>query len=191
MLLLAAAVTMVAPGCVGRMFTEGSGAVMGAKGTFMPIVHLSQSTADRPLSGYTRFEVADFTDNIGGRAPADFLPYLSNAFPVQARKAGLPDNPGGRALLLRGKIVHYESSSTVGFVLGPLEEVVARCEMVDKATGRVLATANCIGRTEAAVNSGTRSKAEGLAKALVKWIESGFPESQKIRKKDREREAEE
>jgi hypothetical protein len=191
LLLLAAGVALVAPGCVGRMFTEGSGAVLGAKGTFMPIVPLSQSTADRPLSGYTQFEVADFADDIGGRTPSDFVAYLRDAFPLQARKAGLPDSPAGKALLLRGRIVHYESSSTVGFVLGPLEEVVARCEMVDKATGKVLAVANCIGRTEAAVNSGTKYKAEGLAKALVKWIESGFPESQKIKKKDRDREQEE
>jgi hypothetical protein len=191
LLLLASGVAFAAPGCMSTMIREGSGAVLGAKGTFMPIVPLAEGAADRPLSGYTQFDLGDFTDEIGGKAPSDFVAYLKDSFPLQARKAGLPDSPSGTALLLRGRIVHYESSSTVGFVLGPLEEVVARCEMVDKATGKVLGAANCIGRTEAAVNSGTKHKAEGLAKALVKWIESGFPEGQKVNKKDHDREREE
>ena len=188
LLLLAASVACVAPGCVGQVFKEGSGVVMGAKGTFMPIVPLAGANVDRPLGAYTHFELGTITDEIGGRIPPEFVPLLEAAFPQQLRKAGLPDSPGGRTLLLRGAVIHYESSSTMGFVLGPLEEAIVRTEMVDKATGKVLATANCLGRTEARVNAGAREKAEGVAKGMVKWIESGFPEYLKVKKKDRERE---
>jgi hypothetical protein len=188
LLVLAAGVAMVAPGCVSTMITEGSGAVMGAKGTFMPIVPLVGAKVDRPLGAYTPFELGTITDDIGGQAPQEFLLCLKDAFNQQARKAGLPDGPSGKVLLIRGVVIHYESSSTMGFVLGPLEEAIVRAEMVDKATGKVLATANVVGRTEARVNAGPKEKADGVAKGMVKWIESGFPEHLKVKKKDRDRE---
>jgi hypothetical protein len=188
--LLAAGVTLVAPGCFSAVIREGSGAVLGAKGTFMPIVPLIGAKVDRPLGAYSRFELGTITDEIGGQMPPEFVSLLGAAFTQQARKAGLPDIPNGRTLLLRGAVVHYESASTMGFVLGPLEEAIVRAEMVDKATGKVLATANCLGRTEARVNAGPQEKAEGVAKGMVKWIESGFPEHLKVKKKDRDRERE-
>ncbi len=69
----------------------------------------------------------------------------------------------------------------MGFMLGPVEEVVCRTELVDKGTGQVLGIANCVGRTKARSNTGVKEKAEGLAEAFVKWVESSFPENQKTK----------
>jgi hypothetical protein len=46
---------------------------------------------------------------------------------------------------------------------------------VDKDTGKVLGSANCIGRTAERVNIGVEKKAEGLSKAFIAWIESRYP----------------
>lgn len=168
-------------GC-GRVITEASGAVMGASGTFMPIVPISTDQEVRSLGAYARFELGPVTDDIGGKTPVDFLGYLEREFAEKVKDARLPNEVSGNTLVIRGKIVYYESASTVGHVLGPLEQVICRAELVDKQTGKVLAVANCVGRTEASNNAGVRSKASGLAKAFVRWIESRFPESMKTPK---------
>jgi hypothetical protein len=172
-------VCLTAGGCTGTIIREASGAVMGAKGTFMPIMPLSPDKQAKPLGQYRRFELGPITDDIGGKTPVGFAEYLQREFPDEVKKARLPDQLQDKALVIRGKIIYYESASTVGYVLGPLEEVICRAEMVDKQTGRVLGVANCVGRTKAVNNSGVRTKASGLAKAFVRWIEARFPEDLK------------
>ncbi|MCD6304556.1 MAG: hypothetical protein J7M21_06305, partial [Planctomycetes bacterium] len=95
--------------------------------------------------------------------------------------AHLPRDPAGRTLVVRGTVIHYESASTLGFVIGPLEEVIVRAELVDKDTQRVLGRANCIGRTKASINAGPKQKAKGLAKAFVRWIDSRYPKDKKVK----------
>lgn len=176
--LLAAVVltsALVAPGCMGTIIKEGAGVALGAKGTFMPIQPISADKAERSLAAYQRFELGPLTDAIGGKTPSDFLGLLPGAFATEIAKAKLPDAPGGKTMLIRGRIIHYESASTLGFVVGPLEEVIVLTEFVDKDTGTVLGVANCIGRTTERVNGGVQKKAEGLARAFVKWIDSRYP----------------
>jgi len=172
---LVLAASMLAGGCTGTIIREGAGVALGAKGTFMPIKPVAASEEDRPLGAYKRFELAVLTDDIGGKTPADLLDHLSVAFKEELAKKKLPDAPGGKTLVLRGRIIHYESASTLGFAMGPLEEVIVRTEMVDKDSGKVLGVANCIGRTKERVNAGVKKKAEGLAKGLVAWIDSRYP----------------
>jgi prophage DNA circulation protein len=66
-------------------------------------------------------------------------------------------------------------------VFGPFEEVVARVELVDKASGTVLGVANCIGRSNTSVNKGVNKKAEGLSKAIAIWIGRSYPKSMKTK----------
>jgi hypothetical protein len=174
-LLAAIAAASTAPGCTGTIIREGGGVVLGAKGSYMPIQPIAADKEARPLGVYERFELGEIVDDIGGRAPADFLAHLPAAFREQIEAKKLPDRPGGKTMLVRGRIVHYETSSMLGFALGPLEEVVVRTEFVDKSSGKVLGVANCIGRTKAAVNAGAKKKAEGLAKALAGWIDARYP----------------
>ena len=77
---------------------------------------------------------------------------------------------------MRGRILHYEDADTLGIAIGPLEEVVARLEMVDKDSGQVLAQANCIGRTTTRTTLGVANKGRGLAKAIASWIDNRYPE---------------
>ena len=179
-ILLSGAGALIASGCTTAI-KEGSGVVLGAKGTFMPIQPLAADKQARPLGAYRRFELGQITDDIGGKTPVELFQHLPAAFAEQVEKAKLPNDPAGKALLIRGRVIHYESASTLGFALGPLEEVIVLTEFVDKDTARVLGKANCIGRTTERVNAGIRKKAEGLAKALVKWIEARFPDDQKVK----------
>jgi hypothetical protein len=66
----------------------------------------------------------------------------------------------------------------MGYAFGNFEEVLARVEFVDKATNKVMGTANCIGRTAETVNVGVETKAEGLAKAIVNWIADRYPKAE-------------
>ncbi len=181
-LLSVLAAVMPATGCVGTAIREAGGAVFGASGTYMQLHPLAADRKTKTLGAYTRFELGAVTDGIGGKMPGGLVSYLSGEFSAEVRDARLPDNDTGKTLIVRGTIIYYESSSTVGFALGPLEEAICRTELVDKSTGQVLGVANCVGRTKAASNSGVKSKASGLAKAFVKWIESGFPDDMKTKK---------
>ena len=172
---IAALAGLTAPGCLSTAIKEGAGVALGAKGTYLIIQPLSPDKEARPLGEYTRFELGPITDGIGGRTPSDFLSYLPKAFEDEMKDTGLPDDPSGKTLVIRGTITHYETSGMLGLAMGPMEEVIVRTELVDKASGQVLGVANCIGRTTEGVNMGVRKKAQGLAKAFAKWIEDRYP----------------
>jgi len=176
--LIVLAAALAAPGCVGTIITETAGVALGAKGTFLPIQPVAADKNARPLGAYQHFEIGTITDDIAGKTPGDFLGLLPAALEKQLKEAELRKPTGTKTLVLRGKIIHYESSGTLGFALGPLEEVIVRTEMVDKESNKVLGVANCIGRTTERVNVGVDEKAEGLAKAFVKWIESRYPKKE-------------
>jgi len=177
-LVLAMAVTFTATGCLGRAIKEGVGVARGAKGIYAPIRAVAPDKESRPLGEYTRFELGEFTDDFGGKTPGELLALLPAAFEEQLAAKNLLGLSGGKTLLVRGKILHYEDATMIGFALGPLEETIARVELVDKATGNVLGVANCVGRTDESVNAGVPKKAEGLAKAIVSWIASRYPKKQ-------------
>jgi len=174
LVLLALAALAAMSGC-SQALKEGVGVAFGAKGTYMPIEPLPSDA----LGGYQRFELGPIADGIGGKIPPEFLSLLTAEFGKELGDAKIANEPAGKTLILRGTIIHYETASTLGFALGPLEEVICLSELVDKDTGKALARANCLGRTTERVNAGTRKKAEGLAKAFVKWIESGYPKEQR------------
>jgi len=155
---------------------EGVGIARGAKGLYAPIMAVSPDKSAKPLGQYRYFELATLSDDFGGNVPDDLMMYLRAAFAEQLAEAEIPQQPGGKTLLIRGKILHYEDSSTLGLALGPIEEVVARIELVDKDSGKVIGLANCIGRTTSRVNVGVAKKGQGLAKAIVSWIASRYPE---------------
>jgi len=170
-LLLAATATA---GCTTAA-KEGLGVVRGASGVYAPIQPAAPAADAHPLAEYTNFELGTFTDDFGGKVPTDLMMYARAEFSKQLAGKKLPDNPGGKTLVIRGRILHYESADTLGMAIGPLEEVIARAEMVDKETGNVLGVANVVGRTTVRVNLGVEKKGQGLAKAIVEWIDSLYP----------------
>ena len=171
----------VASGCTGRLIKESMGVAMGAKGATTMLQPVPQGHDARPLGVYERFELGQIRDDTNGQTPAAVFSLLPGAFEKQLADKKIPNAASGKTLLIRGKVLHYEDSGLVGQVFGPLEEVVARIELVDKETGKVLGVANCVGRTQESVNIGVQTKVEGLAKAIVRWIDKLYPEEKRIR----------
>ena len=173
-LLIVAVVGMCSLGC-GRAVGEAAEFALGPKGIYVPLVLPPSGEGPWPLAGYTRFELGSFTDDFGGRTPAELFRLLPAKFQEELAKAKLPNQPGGKTLVIRGSVYHYESSNIVGMALGPLEQVIARVELIDRDSGEVIAQANCVGRTTKAVGKGVSKKTEGLAKAIVSWIKAYYP----------------
>ncbi len=167
--ILAATISTMAGGCT-TSFKEGLGIVTGANGKYVPV----KIAGD--LSQYGNFELGQITDDSGGNTPPEFRQLLEVEFGKQLAEAKLPETRGEKTAVITGRIIHYEDKSTVSSMVKPLEEVIMRATMVDSATGAKLAEANCIGRTTTRSTLGTGRKAEGLAKAFVNWIKSGYPE---------------
>ena len=172
------AALLAASGCTTAL-KEGAGAALGAKGSVTPLQSTVSENQDA-LSAYGRFELGRFTDGMNGKTPTNLLTLLPEAFRHELAEKGIPSEGSGKTILVRGKILHYEDSSTVGMALGPVEFVVARVEFVDKDQGRVVAVANCVGRTGTRVNLGVAKKAQGLARAIVKWIDKRFPKEKRL-----------
>jgi len=172
-------VTALMTGCTTAV-KEGIGVARGAKGLYAPVRAFSGDKESRPLGEYRRFEIGEISDEFGGNVPGSLLPHFRAAFAQELAAKKLPNDPSGKTLLIRGRILHYEDSSTLGVALGPIEEVVARMDLLDKESGEVLGTANCIGRTTTRVNLGVAKKAEGLAKAVVSWLDSRYPEENRL-----------
>lgn len=162
-LLLGMLVAMVAPGCISRIAKEGLSVGTGAKGV------VSEVLPPGSLAGYTRFELGTFQDGMGGLAPKSLWTYLPGKFTKHAADENLPNTPG-KVCVIRGTIVHYEGEGVGGLLFGHFEEVIARTELIDQATGQVLGQANCIGRSTTTARKGVENKADGLAKAIVDWI---------------------
>jgi len=159
----------LAPGCISRAIKEGASVAIGAKGV------LAEVQQPASLGAYTRFELGEFTDGMGGQIPKDLWTHLPQKFAQQLAEEKLTGLSGGKTLVLRGTILHYEGEGLTGLIFGDFEEVIARVEMVDQASGAVLGTANCIGRTTTTARKGVENKADGLAKALASWIAKNSP----------------
>ena len=151
------------------------GAATGAKGSVTVIRALSPDEKARPLAGYQRFELGKLDDRMNGQGPAGLWGKVAERLPGQLRSKGIPDRASGKTAVINGTLLHYEGSGAMGLALGPTEFAVARVELADKASGKVLGVANCVGRTNERVNMGLDKKAEGLAKAIAEWIDQNYP----------------
>ncbi|MHC4983556.1 MAG: hypothetical protein ACYTF6_10410 [Planctomycetota bacterium] len=171
------AIVAVAAGLLASGCSRGVKEVIGKpKGIYAPLTPVAADKDARPLGRYTHFELGDIDDAFGGKVPPELFRFLPEKFAEQLQEHGLPDVSGGKTLLIRGKVYHYETQGLVGHIFGPLEEVVARMQLVDKDNGWVVGVANCVGRTNETRNRGAEKKAEGLAKAIVLWIKDNYPE---------------
>jgi len=172
---------LVGGGCYSRAIKEGLGVAVGARGT-VTVLEDVPGESGTALGEYKRFELGRISPGkLGSKVPPDLTALLPGEFAKALAAKKIPNASSGKTLLIRGEILHYENASLAQEVFGPLEEVVARVELVDKDTGRVLGVANCVGRTKESVNRGVRAKAEGLAKAVVAWIDKHYPKDQRVR----------
>ncbi len=170
--LLSLACLLPAQGCIGRAISEGVGVVTGAKGSYMALQPVAPTPKSTALVEYTVFELSRFDVDAGLQIPVAFTDAFPHKFRHELIRQKFPAAEGNKTLVIRGRIMHYESAGMMGQLFGPFEEVVTRVELVDKTSGRVLGVANCIGRSQESVNKGPEDKAEGLAKGIVSWIRS-------------------
>jgi hypothetical protein len=173
------AAAMASQGCVERLVGEGMEGAMGAKGAYYQEKALGPAKDHKALAEYQRFELGEVKNSTGKFMPAEFMTYMPQQFQAKLADSDLPKGASGKTIVFRMNVVHYEKSDAVDNVMGPFEEVVARVELVDKGSGEVKAAGVAVGRTEKSVNIGPEKKAEGLAKALIKWASDYYPKPQK------------
>ena len=159
---------LTAPGC-GRGISEGVSVATGAKGR---VLYVGAEPASGALAGrYAAVKLERFTGQADAGTPAGFDGMVRGQFErMLADKRGLMSSGGG-TLIIRGRYLHYETAPLTGHISRPVEQAIARVELVDSKSGKVLARARCVGRTKTSLKKGAGSKAEGLAKALVELLE--------------------
>ena len=158
---------LTAPGC-GRGISEGVSVATGAKGR---VLYVGAEPASGALAGrYAAVKLERFTGQADAGTPAAFDSMVRREFERMLADKNLMSSGAG-TLIVRGRYVHYETAPLTGHISSPVEQVIARVELVDSKSGKVLARARCVGRTKTSLMKGTNTKAEGLAKALVKLLE--------------------
>lgn len=162
-------------GCVGRAIGEGAEKTLGPKGAYWEIKPVASSKETKALSSYKNFELGAFKNEAGKNAPSEFLSRFPGELSKRLQKSRLPKDKSGKTLVFNVTIMHYETADASDNVFGPLEQVMARVELVDKASGDVLANGTAIGRTGKSVGLGTEWKAWGLSRALIKWASDYYP----------------
>jgi hypothetical protein len=148
---------------MGRAITEGLGAATGASGR---AVEVSQ-TAN--LTRYKGLAVERLSTASGLRVPLGMADMIRTDLAVAGEKRGLLAK-GTPQLRLRGEIIHYEDSSTVDTLIGPLEQVIVNVKLIDARSGKVVAAANLIGRARSSSASSSASISKGVGKALDQWL---------------------
>jgi hypothetical protein len=174
-LLLLTAALVFFSGCMSRAIKEGVGAATGAKGSFSESPSMGSQGA-KPLAGYQDFQVGRIEDDFKGRTPRQLIQLLPGKIREDLRKENLPAGKGGKTCVINVSVRYYEQAGAMGQVFGPLEEVVAEVQLVDKNDDRVVGSAMCVGRSTTTANQGVEKKAEGLSKGIVSWIKSRYPE---------------
>lgn len=169
--LLLSVAAVASQGCLGRMIGEGAEGTMGPKGAYFEQKPVTATKDAKPLSAYGHFELGEVNNEIGKNLPSDFTSEFRKAFASRLKASSLSKSMGTKTLVFNVQIIHYEKADMSDNVFGPLEQVIARVELVDKESGDTIATGNAIGRTGKTVGLGTKTKADGLAKALIKWAE--------------------
>jgi hypothetical protein len=166
-----AVAAIASQGCLGRLLGEGAEGTLGPKGAYFEEKPVAANKDTKPLSAYGQFELGEVSNVYGKNVPSEFMAEFPTQFAERLKGSDLAKGAGEKTLVFNVQIIHYETADMEDNVFGPLEEVIARVELVDKESGTVIASGNAVGRTGKTVGLGTKTKAEGLAKALVKWAE--------------------
>jgi hypothetical protein len=133
---------------------------LGAKVRFLPLGPAAPVGA--PI---TEVVCEPFVNDVPTLAPAEFTGLVADALAkaVDKKKFLPPVPPGAPAnvLTVRGQVIHYQPH-------GQNSYAVARVELV--ANNQVIATAHCVSRGDSLPNSGTKKLANGMARAVGKFI---------------------
>jgi len=172
-------------GC-SRGIKEGLYALKGSSGK---IVRLAGDPERIALitRNYGGVRVEPFVNDVGPAAPQSFIDALPTAINerLRYRDPGFKEKLSGKhkeelgpfftgptekVLIIRGRVIQYEAADLKGKALSPIDEAICRVQFVDGETGEVLAEANCTGRSKSVVRSGPDELADGVAKAIKKFL---------------------
>jgi hypothetical protein len=174
LLLVTAMIT--AQGCTGRIISEGMEKTLGATGIALPVEPKLPGDQNF-LASYRNFELATIRNEFPDTPPA-FVSEFEQKFQDQLARKNLPQERTGKTLLVNVTVLAYQAASSYHKAIGPTEEVVARVELIDKASGNVIGRAMCIGRTYQSVGLGPNWKAKGLSRAIVNgMIDPNYPKA--------------
>jgi len=177
-------------GCT-RGIKEGIYALKGSSGEY---TLLSGNEEKIPLLAdeYGGIKVEPFQNDVGAICPPQFLDALPAAIEkqLQYRPRSFTDRvkfkkedqmppfftgPADKLLLIKGKVIQYEPAKkgekgVMEKVIGNLDEAICRVKLFDSDSGALLGESNCVGRVQSSIRTGNEQLAEGIAKAIRKWL---------------------
>jgi len=175
LLSLSLLVLVAGQGCVGRLIDEGIEKSMGPTAKVLPMDPQWPAKDHAYLENYKNFAIGTIKTEFPA-VPQEFMEYLPGRLAEQLASKDLPMDQNRNTLVIHITILAYQPVSSYHKALGPTEEVVARVELVDKGSGKLVGKAVCIGRTYQSVGLGTKWKAWGLCRAIVNdWINEYYP----------------
>lgn len=172
-------------GC-SRAVSEGVHGVMGSSGKIVKIqgedARIGQISRD-----YGAVTVEPFGNDVGAVVPQPFLDVvhtvIQNKLQLRDRSAvetvkfkkkeelgPFFTGPADKTLILRGKVIQYDQGSLQDKAMSPMDEAICRVQFIDGATQEVIAEANCTGRSKSVVRTGPNELADGVAKAIKKFL---------------------
>jgi hypothetical protein len=170
-------------GCMSRVFSEGVGVVTGASGK---LVHIQKPQA---LQRYRGLKVDSVTVTPGLKTPPNITRLVREEFTKVATKKKL-STAGKPCLQVSGEITNYETADAVDTAIGPLEECILRAKLIDADSQQVLAVANLVARAKSTTAGGEKNLAEGIGKALSKWLKAGGLKTEEEEKEDQKEKSE-
>ncbi|MBN2211101.1 MAG: hypothetical protein JW709_06860 [Sedimentisphaerales bacterium] len=178
-------IVLLGTGC-SRGIKEGLYAVTGSSGK---IVRLSgdETRIGNLANEYGGVRVELFANDVGQAAPQSFIDALPGAIAkrLEYRSRSLGEKikgvdkeeagpfftgPAGKVLVIRGRVIQYEAGDLTDKAISPMDEAICRVQFTDGTTGEMLAEANCTGRSKSVVRTGPDELADGVAKAINKFL---------------------
>jgi len=177
-------------GC-SRGIKEGFYALKGSSGEFT-LINGDAEKISRLAYEFGGIKVEPFQNDVGAICHPQFLEALPPAIEkqLQYRSRSLGDRvkfkkeqemspfftgPADKLLLIKGRVIQYEPAKPgekgmMEKVIGNLDEAICRVQLFDNAAGTLLTESNCVGRVQSSIRTGHEQLAEGIAKAIRKWL---------------------
>jgi hypothetical protein len=161
--------------CNGGCWFSGAKKVWEeVKGGEGKLVVLKEPVASALLE-YQNIRIEIFANNFAPRVPA-YAPELvySQIVKEMLEKPQIyrvnPTSEEGPTLIVRGSIIHYQSSEGISSVFSNYSQLICRVQLVDKASGQVIGEANCVGYSKAIARKGLEELGKGVASDIKRWL---------------------
>jgi hypothetical protein len=129
------------------------------------------------LLDYETVQIESFTNQLAPVVPGETPELIHDAIVKVLSEEPLVYTLGrkgyaekGSTLIIRGSIIHYQSSEGFSSVFSSYAQLISRVQLVDGQTGEVIGEANCVGFSKAIARSGLEELAEGIAEAIKTWL---------------------